>query len=102
VWLRWLPLRRRKGGEEGESVERCLMRGNRGGMDSASFPIPWSTGGRPMETRGAVVPARTKAAQATEVGDEQGSGLSGLRRPVGQLGRSGPRQLGGARRAGTK
>jgi hypothetical protein len=55
-----------------------------------------------MATRGAVVPARPKVARAIEVGDEQGSGLSGLRRPVGQLGRSGPRQPGGARRAGTK
>jgi hypothetical protein len=78
------------------------MRGNRGGMGGASFPIPWRTRGRPMATRGAVVPARPKVARAIEVGDEQGSGLSGLRRPVGQLGRSGPRQPGGARRAGTK
>jgi hypothetical protein len=46
--------------------------------------------------------ARPTAARATEVGDEQGSGLSGLRRPVGQLGRSGPRRLGGAHWAGTE
>jgi hypothetical protein len=51
---------------------------------------------------GVAAPARPTAAQATEVGDEQGSRPSGLRRPVGQLGRSGPRRPGGARWAGTE
>jgi hypothetical protein len=47
-------------------------------------------------------PARTKAAQATEVGDEHGSWPSRLRMPVGQLGWSGPCRAGGARWASTE
>jgi hypothetical protein len=56
-----------KEGEEGESVGRCLMRGNRGGTDGASLPLPWSTEGRPMATHGVAAPARPTAAQAAEV-----------------------------------
>jgi hypothetical protein len=70
-----------KEGEEGESVGRCLMRGNRGGTDGASLPLPWSTRGRPM-----AAPARPKAAWATEVGEDPRVGRSGLRRLIGQLG----------------
>jgi hypothetical protein len=51
---------------------------------------------------GAAAPFRPMAARATEVGDEQGSGPSGRRRSVGQLGWSGPRRPGGARWAGTE
>jgi hypothetical protein len=76
-----------KEGEEGESVGRCLMRGNRGGTDGASLPIPWSTGGRPMVARSVAAPARLKAAQATEVGEDPWLSQSGLHRPIGQLGR---------------
>jgi hypothetical protein len=92
----------KKEAEEGESIGHCLMRGSRGGTDGASLTLSWSTGGRPMMARGAVVPARPKAARATEVGDKQGSGPSGRRRPVGQLGWSGPRRPGGPRWAGTE
>jgi hypothetical protein len=87
---------------EGELVGRCLMRGNKGGADGALLPLPWSTGGRPMAAHGVATPARPTAAQVTDVGDEQWSGPSGLLRPVGQLGRSGPCRLGGARWAGTE
>jgi hypothetical protein len=55
-----------------------------------------------MMARGVATPARPTMAQATEVGDEQGSGPSGLRRPIGQLGQSGPRRSSGARWAGTE
>jgi hypothetical protein len=78
------------------------MRGNRGGTDGPSLPLPWSTGGRPMAAHGTAAPARPKVARATEVGDEKGSRPSGLRRPVGKLGRSGPRRPGGARWVGTE
>jgi hypothetical protein len=71
-----------KGGQEGESVGRCMMRGNKGGTDGASLPLPWSMGGRPMAARGAVVPAKSKAAWATEVGEDLWVGQSGLRRPM--------------------
>jgi hypothetical protein len=87
---------------EGELVGRCLMRGNIGGADGAPLPLPWSTGGRPMAVHDVATPARPTAAQVTDVGDEQWSGPSGLRRPVGHLGWSGPRRLGGARWAGTE
>jgi hypothetical protein len=40
--------------------------------------------------------------RAIEVENEQGSEPSGLRRPVGQLGQSGPRRPSGARWADTK
>jgi hypothetical protein len=73
-------------GEEGESVGHCLMSENRGGTDSASLPLPWSTGGHPMATRSAAAPARLKAARATEVGEDPRVGRSWLRRPVGRLG----------------
>jgi hypothetical protein len=45
------------------------------------------TGGRPTAASGAVAPAKLKAAQATEVGEDPRVGRSGLRRPAGQLGR---------------
>jgi hypothetical protein len=61
-----------------------MMRGNKGGTDGASLPLPWSMGGRPMAARGAVVPAKSKAAWATEVGEDLWVGQSGLRRPAGQ------------------
>jgi hypothetical protein len=73
----------KKEGGEGESVEHSLMRGNRGSMDGALLPLPWSTGGRPMAACGVAASARPTAARVTEVGDEQGSGLSGLHGPVG-------------------
>jgi hypothetical protein len=62
------------------------MRGNRGGTDGASLPLPWSTGGRAMAVRGAAAPARPKAAWATEVGEDPRVGRSGLHRLIGQLG----------------
>jgi hypothetical protein len=34
------------------------MRGNRGGTDGASLPLPWSTGGCHMAVRGVAAPAR--------------------------------------------
>jgi hypothetical protein len=71
-------------GEERESVGRCLMRGNRRGMDGASLPLPWSTGGRPMAMRGVAAPARPTVAREVEVGDEQGSGSSGPQVLVGR------------------
>jgi hypothetical protein len=51
-------------------------------MDGASLPLPWSTGGRPMAARGAMAPAKLKAARATEVGEGPRVGQSGLRRPA--------------------
>jgi hypothetical protein len=83
VQLQRLPLRSQKGGGGGESVEHCLMRGNRGSMDGALLPLPWSTGGRPMAACGVAASTRPTAARVTEVGDEQGSGLSGLHKSVG-------------------
>jgi hypothetical protein len=76
-----------KEGEEGESVGRCLMRGNRGGTDGASLPLPWSTRGRPMAVCGTAAPAKPKAARATEVGEDPRVGQSGLHMSIGQLGR---------------
>jgi hypothetical protein len=72
----------REGGE-GESIGCCLMRGNRGAMDGASLPLPWSTGGRPMAMRGVAAPARPTVAREVEVGDEQGSGSNGPQVLVG-------------------
>jgi hypothetical protein len=64
-------------------------------------PILCGGGGRRCTAaHNAVAPARRMTARATEVGDEQGSGPSGLRRPVVQLGQSGPGRPGGARWAG--
>jgi hypothetical protein len=90
----WLPGRGRGGsaswgrGKE-EEAKRC--------------PIPRRGGGqRHTVVRGTAAPARPTVARATEVGDKQGSGLSGLRRPIGQLGQSGPRQPVGAHWAGTE
>jgi hypothetical protein len=56
-------------------------------MDGASLSLAWSTGGPPMAARGAAAPAKLKAIQATEVGEDPRVGRSGLRRPAGQLGR---------------
>jgi hypothetical protein len=75
-----------------------LREGKRGGGQSASGPVRR----RWPEAGGTTVPFRPMAARATEVGDEQGSGPSGLRRPVGQLGWSVPRRPGGACWAGTE
>jgi hypothetical protein len=44
--------------------------GNKGGTDGASFPLPWSTGGRPMAAHSTAAPAKQKAARATEVGED--------------------------------
>jgi hypothetical protein len=52
-------------------------------MDGASLPLLQSMGGRTMAVHGAAAPARLKAAQATEVGEDP---PGGLRRPIGQLG----------------
>jgi hypothetical protein len=41
------PYKVEREGEEGELVRRYFMRGNRGGTDGASLPLPWSMGGRP-------------------------------------------------------
>jgi hypothetical protein len=46
------------------------MRGNRGGTDGASLPLPWSTGGCHMAVRGVAAPARPKAARAIKVGED--------------------------------
>jgi hypothetical protein len=73
----------KKEGEEGESVGRCLIWGNRGGTDGASLPLPWSMEGRPMAVHGAAAPARPKAARATEVGEDPRVGRSALRRRIG-------------------
>jgi hypothetical protein len=69
VRLQWLPLRSQKGGV-GESVGRCLMRGNRGSTNGALLPLPWSTGGHPITACGVAAPARPTVAWVTEVGDE--------------------------------
>jgi hypothetical protein len=60
----------KKEGEEGESVGHCFMMGNRGGMDGASLPLPWSTGGHPIAACSAAASARPKVARATEVGED--------------------------------
>jgi hypothetical protein len=73
-----------KEGEEGESVGCYLMSENRGGTDGASLPLPWSTGGRPKAASGAAALARSKAARATEVGEDPRVGQSELCRPIGQ------------------
>jgi hypothetical protein len=50
------------------------MRGNRGGTDGASLPLPRSMGGRTMAAHGVAASARLKA---TEVGEDPRVGCAG-------------------------
>jgi hypothetical protein len=46
-------------------------------MNDASLPLSRSTGGCPMAARGVAAPAKSKAAQATEVGEDPRVGRLG-------------------------